>query len=224
LTCPGGALPGWWTRTGPAGQSTEEFAGGHANNGMAHGIAGPLALLALAMRQGVTVEGHTDAIERITGWLERWPAGAAPYWTTTAERRSGLCGRAAARPSWCYGALGVLRAQQLAALAVGDAARRATAEHAAYAVLTDPSVRKLTRDATLCHGWAGLAATATAIAADCPEPGLFGSPLRALADDLTGAPALEKPGLLEGQAGAALALHTLHNSPATGWARALLIN
>ena len=217
-------LPGWWTHAAPADHHTEEFAGGHANNGMAHGIAGPLALLALAMRQGSTVEGHGDAIERITAWLEQWPAGRTPYWSSAAELRTGALDRTAARSSWCYGALGVLRAQQLAALAVGDGKRRATAEQTAHTVLTNPAIRDLTRDATLCHGWARLLATAAAIASDSPEPDTFTDPLHALTADLTAAPTLKKTGLLEGEAGVALALHALDSPPTTGWARALLIN
>jgi hypothetical protein len=218
------ALPGWWTQAAPAGHHTEQFAGGHANNGMAHGIAGPLALLALALRQGARVQGHEDAIERITTWLEQWPAGRTPYWSGAAELRTGPREHAAARPSWCYGALGVLRAQQLAALAVGDATRRAAAEQAALAVPSDPAIRNRTRDATLCHGWAGLLTTAAAIAADCPDPDVFTDQLHALAADLSAAPTPHKTGLLEGQAGVALALHALNSPPTIGWARALLIN
>ena len=217
------ALPGWWTHAAPAGHLTEEYAGGHGNNGMAHGIAGPLALLALAMRQGTTVKGHLDAIERITAWLEQWPAGRAPYWCSAAELRTGPRAGAAARPSWCYGALGVLRAQQLAALAVGDDERRATAEHTARTILTDPAIRNLTRDATLCHGWAGLLTTAAAIASESLDPDAFAHLVHTLAADLLAAPALNKTGLLEGQTGVALALHAVDHPPTTGWARALLI-
>ncbi len=216
-------LPGWWTHAAPTDHQTEDFVEGHGNNGMAHGVAGPLALLALAMRQGSTVEGHADAIERITAWLEQWPAGCAPYWSSVAEVRAGPLDRTAARPSWCYGALGVLRAQQLAALAVGERKRCATAEQTAHAVLTDAATRNLTRDATLCHGWAGLLTTAAAIASDSPNPDTFTDPLHALAADLVTAPAPDKAGLLEGRAGAALALHALDSLPATGWTRALLI-
>jgi hypothetical protein len=118
----------------------------------------------------------------------------------------------------------VLRAQQLAALAVGDSKRRATAEQTARTILTDPAVRNLTSDATLCHGWAGLLATATAIASDCPDLNTFTDPIHALAADLVAASTLNKTGLLEGQAGAALALHALNSPSTTGWARALLIN
>lgn len=66
----------------PSGQPAHRFRGGHADLGMAHGISGPLALLALAMRQGITVDGHASAMHRICHWLDAWPqeAPAGPWW------------------------------------------------------------------------------------------------------------------------------------------------
>ena len=146
------------------------------------------------------MSGHRDALARITAWLGQWPHGAAPYWVKRAElgaRRPAYL----ARPSWCYGALGVLRAQQLAALSIGDAAGCARAADAARSVLADPSTPNLTRDASLCHGWAGLAVTAAAIAADAPDPGAFTSLVKALGGELSAsAGRLGKAGFLEGRA------------------------
>ena len=51
----GEILPGWWTRNGPTDESSDDFPGGHGNLGIAHGITGPLALLAVAMKRGVAV-------------------------------------------------------------------------------------------------------------------------------------------------------------------------
>ncbi|GAA3304775.1 hypothetical protein GCM10020295_56770 [Streptomyces cinereospinus] len=79
VTYDGGAWPGWWTPSGPSGRPDERFPGGHANNGMAHGIGGVLALLALAARRGVTVDCQREAAYTILAWLDRWgrrPAGA----------------------------------------------------------------------------------------------------------------------------------------------------
>ena len=42
---------------------------------MAHGIAGPLALMSAAMRRGVIVHGHGDAIAAICAWFDQWQAG-----------------------------------------------------------------------------------------------------------------------------------------------------
>ncbi|GAB3474618.1 hypothetical protein GCM10027440_05290 [Nocardiopsis coralliicola] len=52
-----GALPGWWSRESSAGQRVNRVEDGHANLGMAHGIAGPLALLAHCARAGIAVDG-----------------------------------------------------------------------------------------------------------------------------------------------------------------------
>jgi lantibiotic biosynthesis protein len=38
VTSGGGTLPGWWTLTGPSGQHSARFPGGHGNLGLAHGI------------------------------------------------------------------------------------------------------------------------------------------------------------------------------------------
>jgi lantibiotic biosynthesis protein len=216
----GEELPGWWVPTGPNGKPSEEFPGGHGNSGMAHGVGGPLALLALAMRAGVEVPGHREAIERVAAWLAAWQR---PYWVTREQIRTRQVSTVPARPSWCYGALGLARAEQLAALALGDRSATAAAENAAYAALTDPRVRDLTGDGSLCHGWSGLITTAAAIAEDCPGPVYLAGPIAVLAAELSAAE-VAKDGFLEGGAGGALALHRLNNAPATGWTRALLID
>ncbi|WP_240796304.1 lanthionine synthetase C family protein [Streptomyces sp. RFCAC02] len=209
-------VPGWWAQSGPGG---EEMPGGHGNNGIAHGIAGPLALLSLAVRCGVQVPGQLDAIGVMARWLDAYGNW---YWTT----RDHLTGHAPpeappTRPSWCYGRLGNARTQQLAGIALGDPTRCRTAEDAAVRALRDPAVLDRVTDASLCHGWAGLLTVTRSIAADSPEPRRFGSLVTTLHQRLTtDLHRLTKPGLLEGRAGARLALD---GTDGTGWTRALLI-
>lgn len=240
----GELLPGWWTGLDPAGQPSERFPGGHANSGVAHGVAGPLALLSLAMRRAVAVDGQAEAIGRICAWLDQWRQDSVagpwwPYWVTRAELRDGrLDTPRPSRPSWCYGTVGLARAQQLAALATGDTARQHMAESALISALTDPGQLAATTGLSLCHGYAGLAHIARRAAADAitaqltgclprllgaivPDgadaDGLAASLLRRAAGDL---------GLLEGAAGIALALHTAQagTSPVSGWDSCLLIS
>ena len=209
-------LPGWWSSDAPGhGQVT----GGHGNNGMAHGIAGPLALLSLAARHGIQIPGQTDAIAAFAHWLQRF---GGCYWITRDQLSSTEPPEAASgRPSWCYGALGIARALQLAAIAVGDPACGKAAEATALAALTDPARMSRITDASLCHGWAGLLTVTRAIAADSPTPELFAEHIQQLAGRLaTGVDALPKPGFMEGRAGARLALE---GTDTTGWTRALLI-
>lgn len=184
----GELLPGWWTATGPSGRPSQTFPGGHGNAGIAHGIAGPLALLALAAIVGVTVEGQLGAIGRICGWLDTWRdhsgAGAAwPYWITRAEARTGQRSNGGVlRPGWCYGTAGLARAQQLAALALRDVGRQHSAECALSGALADPAQIAAVTDGSLCHGYAGIAQAAGRAAADA-DPWAAGR-LRSLADGM----------------------------------------
>lgn len=175
VTGNGELLPGWWSGLAPSGRLSNDFPGGHANNGLAHGIAGPLALVSLATRHGVRVHGQADAAGRICAWLDQWrqdsDAGTWwPYWITRAELRDGELGPSRplrpSRPSWCYGTAGLARAQQLAAIAFDDTNRQRMAENALLRALTDPTQLDTTTDLSLCHGHAGLLQVATRAVAD----------------------------------------------------------
>ncbi len=235
----GEVLPGWWTLAGPSSERDERFPGGHANNGLAHGIAGPLALLALALRRGVEVDGQREALRTVLAWLERWRDGHAwPYWITPAhltgpDRRP----LAPQRPSWCYGTAGIARAQQLAALALADPHLRNDAESALATALVDPKALATTTDLSACHGYAGLAHIAHRTAADATprNAGRLRS-AAALLLDTTHPPhadpdeqahrllATAGPAFLEGAAGTALALlaPATDSTPATRWDACLL--
>lgn len=239
-------LPGWWTTSGPSGRDNERFTGGHANSGVAHGIGGPLSLLALAALRGVTVDGHADAIATICAWLDRWRTDtdqcpAWPYWVTCPQLHAGRLDSARIlRPSWCYGAAGLARAQQLAALATGDTGRRDMAEDALVRALADPGQRAATTDNSLCHGYAGFAHIAARAAADAAPaaasrqfaliPELLDAVQPPGADPrhpaaAVGVPAGSGPGLLEGTAGIALAVlaPSTNALPQSGWDTCLLI-
>ncbi|MEV6209542.1 lanthionine synthetase C family protein [Kitasatospora sp. NPDC051914] len=232
LRLDGQHVPGWWTGHDPHFRQPPAFPNGHANLGMAHGITGPLALLALSLRDGVEVHGHRDAIGRICAWLDDWQQDTDgipwwPQWINFEEVRSRrIAHRGPFRPSWCYGTPGIARAQQLAALATGDIHRQHLAENAIAACLSDTDQLDQLTDSSLCHGWAGLFQTVWRASQDATE-----SPLamrlphlrdvliqqeRSFGDD--------GPGYLEGHAGLLLALHTAHHSsPQSGWDTSLLL-
>lgn len=233
LRSDGETLPGWWTDHGPHAGTSPDYPGGHGNFGLAHGIAGPLALLALARCRGIVVDGHLEAIERICAWLDTWRQDhdAGPWWpqwiTRDEQRRGRVHQLGPLRPSWCYGTPGIARAQQLAAIATGDTARQQLVEHALAACLSDVIQLGRIVDSSLCHGWAGLFQTSWRAAADAATP-TIADRLPYLAGRLlqygeTGAAA--GMGLLEGDAGLALALHTAADvGPTTsGWDTCLLI-
>ncbi len=229
----GERLPGWWTHLPPTSQPSADFAGGHGNFGMAHGIAGPLALLALATRHGVTVDGQLDALDRIGAWFDTWrqdgDAGSWwPQWITEDEWCSSRVHRPEPlRASWCYGTPGIARAQQLAAIATGDTRRQRIAERALASCLADPHQLGRVVDTGLCHGWAGLVQTARHAAADAAT-GELAACLPRLTDAFVQharSGTSEEAGLLDGDAGTALALHTAARGdlPQSGWDTCLLI-
>ncbi|MFF4806429.1 lanthionine synthetase C family protein [Streptomyces sp. NPDC001351] len=230
-------LPGWWTSDGPGGRPVNELPHGHGNFGLAHGVAGPLALLALSARAGVRVPGGQEALEHACRLLEQWlcptPQGAA-LWPETLTAHQWYAGPPPSitpgRPSWCYGTPGIARALQLAALACGRVSAQRDAQQALAACLTDQSQLDLLGGATVCHGWAGLALVVNAAAADAPA----GSPLPAqipllrerLSTHLDQHPMPDNGGLLTGSDGVLLTLHTLTPTrcAAPTWQTCLLLN
>ncbi|MEW2425736.1 lanthionine synthetase C family protein [Streptomyces nigra] len=220
LAVDGHQVPGWWAATGPSDTpDTAAFTHGHANFGVAHGVAGPLALLALARRAGHTVAGQDDAlatgISHLTTWAQPLKGGGTgwPECLPLDTYQQGPQPDAApTRASWCYGTPGIARALQLAALTLNDDTARRLAEHTALQAATDPRHTGQIVDTSLCHGWAGLVLTTERIATDAALPDLHDA-LPALRDRLTTEtqhhPAHEHTGLLTGAPGALLTLHTL---------------
>jgi hypothetical protein len=246
LRIDGRSLPGWWVGHDPhLGGASAEFTGGHANLGLAHGVTGPLALLAQALRRGIQVDGQREAVETLCTWLDTWrqDADAGPWWPqwiTRDELRTGRPRqRGPLRPSWCYGTPGIARAQQLAAIVTHDVVRQAAAESALARCLSDSAQLGRVTDSGLCHGWAGVHQTAWRAAQDARTPEIRRC-LPQLADHLVshvrsepcepaigrGARTADPDGLLEGAAGLALALQTAaHDAPPiTEWDACLLIN
>jgi class I lanthipeptide synthase len=234
LRIDGQLLPGWWTGHDPHFCHSADYPRGHGNFGMAHGVAGPLALLSRALHHGHTVDGHREAMDRICVWLDTWRQHheAGPWWPQCITDNDRLAGRPVqsepGRPSWCYGTPGIARAQQLAGLATGDRPRTQMAERAMAGCLSDPVQLDRITDVSLCHGWAGLFVTAWRAAANATTP-TIAQRLPAVRELLLqhAAPgAGEGIGLLEGDAGLALALHIAeHNvAPISGWDRCLLIS
>ncbi|WEH31957.1 lanthionine synthetase C family protein [Streptomyces sp. AM 4-1-1] len=225
-------LPGWWTNVSPNGEPSPHYPDGHGNFGLSHGIGAALALLSLALLGHRPVPGAHEAIARICAWSDQWrqdtPDGA--WWpgliTADQVRADGVEASLRPRPSWCYGIAGTARAQQLAGMALGDTARQQSAEDAMLAALRDPAQVELLDGIGLCHGSAGLLQAAWRMAADAESspitdelPSLAARLVRQISDPVA------DPELLDGAAGAALAMHTTGTgtAPASGWDAFLLL-
>jgi hypothetical protein len=213
--------------------------------GLAHGVAGPLALLALAAQERVEVAGQREAIAELAGWLisvaraddagPRWPP-----WVTVAD--GGVSTDQPGpdpRPAWCYGSGGIAWALWNAGEVLQQDAWRATAlDGLERALDLDPTERRLPSP-TVCHGVAGTLQVTMRLAQRTGRRELW-----ARADALTGelvdafdasAPCgvrdveregevTDRPGLLTGAAGVGLVLCAVGGSAAPGWDRALLLS
>ncbi|WP_406723297.1 lanthionine synthetase C family protein [Streptomyces althioticus] len=158
----GARVPRWWALDAPRTGSEEAFPGGHLNLGLSHGVAGPLALMALAWEQGVRVPGQEEAMEATADLLRAWAVADrhGVFWPghlSFAEWRRGPAaydGRAK-WPAWCYGAPGVSRALQLAGRALGRSDLSDLARASVDRLLALPRSDWGINDHALCHGWAG---------------------------------------------------------------------
>jgi hypothetical protein len=205
-----GARPGWWLPADQHPTGVHVDPSGAANTGMAHGIAGPLALLSMAHLAGYSVAGQSTAIRQAAYWLMRWRTDDAASWpphiTGTELDTGGAAPVPGRRDAWCYGIGGISRSLALAGEAIGDPALTEAATAAITSLTARPSGQWDVEGPTLCHGYAGvLQATATPPAAkavaDLFDPGeRFG--FQHIANHL----AKDEPGFLVGAAGVALAL------------------
>ncbi|KAB8192542.1 lantibiotic modifying enzyme [Nonomuraea phyllanthi] len=228
----GGELPPWWTSVAPNGEPSSDYPHGHGNLGMSHGICSALALLSLAVIRNAGVAGVKEAIEAICGWTDTWRQhdDAGPWWPGYITHDQACTQRVdpsqRPRPSWCYGISGTARAQQLAGMALGDHTRKQAAEAAMLATLRDPAQLDRLPEIGLCHGTAGLLQAAWWMAADA-HTSQISAELPNLAHRLTEQLSRSLPGpeLLDGAAGAALALHTIGTgiAPASRWDTFLLL-
>ncbi|MDP9792521.1 hypothetical protein J2S43_001033 [Catenuloplanes nepalensis] len=215
--------PPWWMPSGLAGTPDPKFPDGHGNLGAAHGVSAVIALLAYAIGHGHDTPAAVDALAALTRWTDAhrqdddagvwWPPHVAPG--TDPIRH---------RPSWCYGTAGTARAQQLAGIAQNDPGRQQRAEEAMLAVLTDTTQRDRLDGIGLCHGRAGLLQSTcrmTAASTDQSRADQLAAQIPGLAAELASqltADRHDDPELMNGTAGAALALHTATvGTPATSW-------
>ncbi|MGH3931302.1 MAG: lanthionine synthetase C family protein [Pseudonocardiaceae bacterium] len=227
-----GPRPGWWLPAHQHPNGVEVDPSGAATTGMAHGIAGPLALLSLAHLAGYSVAGQDTAIREAAHWLLRWRTDDIATWPphiTGTELDTGVAapmpGR---RDAWCYGIPGISRSIALAGQAIGDPALTEAAQAAITSLTTRPSCQWDVEGPTLCHGYAGaLQSTATNRAAQSVMD-LFHPDHRFGFKHIANRIAKDEPGFLVGAAGVALALANYGDLPArdvpTRWDALLLLS
>jgi lantibiotic biosynthesis protein len=219
---------------------------GNLNCGLAHGIPGPLALLALALRDGVEVPGQVEAVRRLADWLvahradDRWGVN----WPTAVPvpppgPKPGPAGLGPSRGAWCYGSPGVARSLWFAGAALDDAGLRELAVEAMEGVLRRPVRERRIASPTFCHGVAGLLQIVLRFAQDTGQD-TFADAAAELVDQLLAAYVPERPlgyaslesgsnqvdraGLLDGAPGVAMTLLAAATGTEPTWDRLFLLS
>jgi hypothetical protein len=148
----------WWTP--PADILDEEARGqypsGRTDLGVAHGVAGAIALLGGVCGAGVGQATARPLLQGAVRWLlaHSLPTDAGPtfpLWVAPGSQPS------PARSAWCYGDPGIAAALLMAARGMGDAGWEQAAVALACRAAERPPAETGVVDASFCHGSAGLA-------------------------------------------------------------------
>lgn len=148
----------WWTP--PAEilnqEARKQYPSGRADLGVAHGVAGVIALLGSICGAGVEQATARPLLEGAVRWLlaHSVPTDAGPtfpIWVAPDLQPS------PARCAWCYGDPGIAAALMMAARGVGDAGWEQAAVALACRAAERPTSETGVVDACFCHGAAGLA-------------------------------------------------------------------
>jgi class I lanthipeptide synthase len=232
-----GERPGWWLAQDSHPNAVDTHPSGAANTGMAHGVAGPLALLSVARLAGYSITGQDDAIEQAAIWLLRWRTRDDAIWpshVTGDELDRGMPPQMRGRgDAWCYGIPGISRALTLAGQTIGQPHLKEAANDAVTSLALRPGQWDVDGP-TLCHGHAGVLSCVADISIEVAEhaavavESAFNPTHRFAFRHTEGGVAVDQPGFLTGAAGTALALAAYGALPSsnvdTSWDALLLLS
>lgn len=242
LVLEGDERPAWYTPSSLCGDKTlaARYPEGILNCGLAHGIPGPLAVLSLALRDGVVVDGIQEAIGKVAQWLidHRIEDDSGVSWPSVVPV-GGASSDGAGRVAWCYGSPGVARALWLAGQATGEQSWCGLAIAAMEAVFRRPKEARGIFSPTFCHGLAGLLAITLRFAQATESPTLLdgvnalgheltelhnpAAPLGFRSEDMPGV-FVDRPGLLEGAPGVIITLLAASTDVEPTWDRLFMLS
>lgn len=244
LALEAGEPPAWYTPPELLydDEQRSHYPFGNLNLGLAHGIPGPLAALALALLCGLETTEARAATEALAAWVAAHVSLGedGPGWDTVVPLTRGPNGLAevpvhrVGRDAWCYGTPGVARALFLAGRALERSDLRNLAIEAMAAVYRRPPRERGIDSPTFCHGVAGLLQITLRFHHDTGLP-LFAEAASALTEQILGAVdpdrpmgiaslepgdnKVDQPGVLDGAAGVSLVLLSAASEVEPTWDR-----
>jgi lantibiotic modifying enzyme len=146
----------WWTPPAEIHhESRKQYPSGRADLGVAHGVAGPIALLGSICGAGVEQATARPLLEGAVSWLfaHSVPTEAGPTFPVWLAPGSEPW---PARCAWCYGDPGIAAALLMAARGAADADWEQAAVALALRAAERPASETGVVNACFCHGAAGL--------------------------------------------------------------------
>lgn len=240
-------LPGWSILSNTSADNAKTELSGKLSNGMAHGIAGPLSILALSVLQNIYVDGIEASISKIADWLISFSYTKndsiiinthIDFDTTSGITNSNndlKCG-------WCNGSPGIARAIFLAGKAIKNDVYTNFSISVFDSICTLPIDSLNLYSPTFCHGFSGLLHLYQLMYADTQKStyrdfsisltdkilleydfnSIFGFK-NTVKDVLGDFCRINTAGLLEGSVGVALTLLALNNPIKTNWNKLFLV-
>lgn len=228
----------WLTADGPSrwdlpNETDPNLPGRYNVLGVAHGLGGVLAVLALDAQTDLEL----TVLERVAQFFVRSAIETenGPQWPIDVAGR--ISTAAPFRIAWCHSSLGIAVALSNASAKLGDPALARVALASARGIAGMPRVRWKMTDHTLCHGTAGnalllrrLARAHGDAALGVLADSLFDELVRGFDERLAhgyqtelAGEVVELPGLLMGTAGIGLALLTLDDVVDDAWMRIMAV-
>ena len=183
--------------------------------GLEHGVPGPLALLALALRAGVEVQGQREALRHGCAWLLDQQAPDRTWPPFSGDPSTGPTGS-------CCGTPGIARVLWLSGVELDDPSLRARAVEAMEAVYARAPTAGGAPSPAFCHGVAGLLQITLRFAHDTGAAGFVRAAEELVAQ--IGSDIGDHPGLLEGSAGVILGLLAAATDVEPTWDRLFMLS
>ncbi|MFB5660291.1 lanthionine synthetase C family protein [Alteribacillus sp. HJP-4] len=243
-------IPGWYISRENQFLNKDKikYPHGNFNTGLAHGILGPLSLMALCILKGIEVKHQRETIKYISDWLieqMKYDSTGYPVWPHRVSLEELLEEKSNAfdkREGWCYGNPGVARVLYLAGAALNHSDYKQVSMGGFLGIIDRGLENTELESPTFCHGKAGLLQILIRMKSDTRDENLD-QLINELAAELTqqynySAPLgfedleisegninkITKAGLLEGSTGAGLSLLSLLFEKECEWDKTFLIN
>jgi lantibiotic biosynthesis protein len=225
------------------------FPSGYLNCGLAHGIPGPLGVMALGKLEGIDLSDLDHAIESLATWLlahrhddgwgMNWPTGVPLVIEGERKTVGSPWDAPSAHSAWCYGSPGIAQSLLLSGLALNKQELCDASIECIEAILRRPPQIRALNSPIICHGTSGLLQIVLRFCSVFPRDTFQTEIPRLLLtvlsqynyDSLLGfqsrAPEgnmIDNPALLDGAAGVSLVLLSVAHEVAPDWDRAFMLS